>query len=157
MHSRGVARDRNSVVKIEGLAPRCSRTIEGSGFVISPDHVVTNAHVVAGVTDELEVYTRFASGEHPARVVLFDPESDIAVLYVPGLNLPALHFAGQAPFGTSAVVAGYPLSTPRSPSARPGSRLPSTPAARTSTTTPALFATFIRSARWSSRATRAAR
>jgi S1-C subfamily serine protease len=109
VHSRGVFRDRNSVVKIEGLAPRCSRTIEGTGFVISPDHVVTNAHVVAGVTNGPEVYTRFASGEHPARVVLFDPESDIAVLYVPGLNLPALHFAGQAPFGASAVVAGYPL------------------------------------------------
>jgi S1-C subfamily serine protease len=109
VHSRGVILDRNSVVKIEGLAPRCSRTIEGTGFVISPDHVVTNAHVVAGVTNGPEVYTRFASGEHPARVVLFDPESDIAVLYVPGLNLPALHFADQAAFGTSAVVAGYPL------------------------------------------------
>ena len=109
VHSAGLIRDRNSVVKIEGLAPTCSRTIEGTGFVISPDHVVTNAHVVAGVTNGPEVYTRLASGEHPARVVLFDPESDIAVLYVPGLNLPALHFAGDAPFGSSAVVAGYPL------------------------------------------------
>jgi S1-C subfamily serine protease len=41
--------------------------------------------------------------------VLFDPESDIAVLYVPGLDLAALHFADAAPFGASAVVAGYPL------------------------------------------------
>ncbi|HEX6932137.1 MAG TPA: MarP family serine protease [Streptosporangiaceae bacterium] len=108
VHSAGVRRDRNSVVKIEGLAAACSRTIEGSGFVISSDHVITNAHVVAGITRP-EVYTRFASGEHPARVVLFDPESDIAVLYVPGLKLPALHFADSAPFGASAVVAGYPL------------------------------------------------
>ena len=108
-HSPGLLRDRNSVVKIEGIAPTCSRTIEGTGFVISRDHVVTNAHVVAGVTNGPEVYTRSASGEHPARVVLFDPESDIAVLYVPGLNLPALRFAGTAPFGASAVVAGYPL------------------------------------------------
>lgn len=109
VHSRGLLRDRNSVVKIEGLAPTCSRTIEGTGFVISHDHVVTNAHVVAGVTNGPEVYTRTSSGEHPARVVLFDPESDIAVLYVPGLNLKPLRFAGQAPFGASAVVAGYPL------------------------------------------------
>jgi S1-C subfamily serine protease len=108
VHSAGLRRDRNSVVKIEGLAPTCSRTIEGSGFVISKDHVITNAHVVAGINGP-EVYTRFASGEHPAQVVLFDPESDIAVLYVPGLNLPALHFADSAPFGASAVVAGYPL------------------------------------------------
>ncbi len=109
VHSAGLRRDRNSVVKIEGLAPSCSRTIEGSGFVISKDHVITNAHVVAGISRP-EVYTRFASGEHPARVVLFDPESDIAVLYVPGLNLPTLHFAADsAQFGASAVVAGYPL------------------------------------------------
>jgi S1-C subfamily serine protease len=108
LHSAGLRRDRNSVVKIEGLAPTCSRTIEGSGFVISRDHVITNAHVVAGISRP-EVYTRFASGEHPAQVVLFDPESDIAVLYVPGLNLPSLHFAGSAPFGGKAVVAGYPL------------------------------------------------
>lgn len=109
LHSAGLLQDRNSVVKIEGLAPSCSRTIEGTGFVISPDHVITNAHVVAGVTSGPEVYTRFASGEHPAQVVLFDPETDIAVLYVPSLNLPALHFADSAPFGANAVVAGYPL------------------------------------------------
>ncbi len=108
VHSAGVRRDRNSVVKIEGLAPTCSRTIEGSGFVISGDHVITNAHVVAGITRP-EVYTRFATGEHPARVVLFDPETDIAILYVPGLNLSPLHFADSAPFGGKAVVAGYPL------------------------------------------------
>lgn len=108
LQSAGLRRDRDSVVKIEGLAPSCRRTIEGSGFVISRDHVVTNAHVVAGVNGP-EVYTSFASGEHPAKVVLFDPDSDIAVLYVPGLTLPALHFADTAPFGASAIVAGYPL------------------------------------------------
>jgi S1-C subfamily serine protease len=104
----GLRRDRNSVVKIEGLAPTCSRTIEGSGFVVSKDHVITNAHVVAGI-DRPEVYTRVDAGAHPARVVLFDPDADIAVLYVPGLDLPALRFAGSARFGAKAVVAGYPL------------------------------------------------
>jgi S1-C subfamily serine protease len=108
LHSPGLRTDRNSVVKIEGLAPACSRTIEGSGFVIGKDHVITNAHVVAGI-DRPEVYTRIPSGAHPARVVLFDSDSDIAVLYVPGLDLRALHFAASAQFGTSAVVAGYPL------------------------------------------------
>ena len=110
-------RDRNSVVKIEGVAPSCSRTIEGTGFVISRDHVITNAHVVAGITNGPEVYTRFSTLEHPARVVLFDPESDIAVLYVPSLNLAPLHLADSAPFGANAVVAGYPLD--RSFTARP--------------------------------------
>jgi len=108
LHSAGLRRDRDSVIKIEGLAPSCGRTIEGSGFVISRDHVVTNAHVVAGVNGP-EVYTRISPAANPAKVVLFDPESDIAVLYVPGLDLPALHFAGPAPFGARAIVAGYPL------------------------------------------------
>lgn len=108
LRSAGLARDRDSVVKVEGVAPSCSRTIEGSGFVIGPDRVITNAHVVAGITDGPEVYTRSQS-QFPARVVLFDPQRDIAILYVPGLSLPALHFAGTAPFGASAIVAGYPL------------------------------------------------
>jgi S1-C subfamily serine protease len=108
LHSAGLRRDRDSVVKIEGLAPSCTRSIEGTGFVISRDHVITNAHVVAGVSGP-EVYARTDNGANPAKVVLFDPDSDIALLYVPGLDLPALHFAGSAPFGASAIVAGYPL------------------------------------------------
>jgi S1-C subfamily serine protease len=108
LNAPGLRRDRDSVVKIQGLAPGCTRTIEGTGFVISRDHVITNAHVVAGVNGP-EVYTRIAGGPNPAKVVLFNPETDIAVLYVPGLDRPALHFADSAPFGASAIVAGYPL------------------------------------------------
>ena len=111
LRSLGLLRDRNSVVKIQGIAPSCSRTIEGSGFVIGRDRVITNAHVVAGVTDGPQVYTRSGS-QFPARVVLFDPLRDVAVLDVPGLNLPALPVASSAPFGAKAVVAGYPLDNP---------------------------------------------
>lgn len=102
-----VRRDEASVVKVVGTASSCSRQIEGSGFVISPDHVLTNAHVVAGVNDGPDVYTP-AGGEYRAQVVFFDPKGDIAVLDVPGLNLRPLRFAGPAGRGTSAVVAGYP-------------------------------------------------
>jgi S1-C subfamily serine protease len=113
LHSPGLVRDANSIVKVEGLAPSCSRRIEGSGFVIGTDRVVTNAHVVAGITDGPTVFTRGGSS-FPARVVLFDPERDVAVLYVPGLNLPALRLvaSGTAPFGAQAIVAGYPLDHP---------------------------------------------
>jgi S1-C subfamily serine protease len=110
LHSAGLLRDRNSVVKIEGVAPSCSRTIEGSGFVIGPDKVITNAHVVAGERPGPDVYTRFGTEFH-ARVVLFDPLRDVAVLDVPGLNMPALPVAESAPFGAQAVVAGYPLDS----------------------------------------------
>lgn len=111
VRSAGLLRDRDSVVKIEGVAPSCSRTIEGSGFVIGRDRVVTDAHVVAGVRPDPDVYTRFGT-RFPARVVLFDPERDIAVLSVPGLHMPALPVTGSAPFGGQAVVAGYPLDQP---------------------------------------------
>jgi S1-C subfamily serine protease len=111
LKSAGLILARNSVVQIKGIAPSCSRTIEGSGFVIGPQRVITNAHVVAGVAEGPEVYTRSQSG-YPARVVLYDPRRDIAVLYVPGLRLPALRLAGQATFGASAIVAGYPLDRP---------------------------------------------
>ncbi len=107
--SVGLAMDRQSVVKIEGVAPSCARTIEGSGFAIGQHRVITNAHVVAGVTGGPQVYVGMAP-PITARVVLFDPRRDIAVLYVPGLNVPSLRLAGPARFGASAVVAGYPLN-----------------------------------------------
>jgi S1-C subfamily serine protease len=99
---------RRSVVKIEGIAPSCSRRIEGSGFVIAPGRVITNAHVVAGVSPGPEVFTSRGS-ESPARVVLYDPRRDIAVLDVPGLAAPPLAFASSAEPGSGAIVVGYPL------------------------------------------------
>lgn len=104
----GIRRDRASVVKVMGTASSCSRRIEGSGFVISPGHVLTNAHVVAGVDRGPAVFT-WTGRQFPARVVLYDPQGDIAVLDVPGLHAKPLKFADLAGTGTNAVVAGYPL------------------------------------------------
>jgi S1-C subfamily serine protease len=124
----GLRIDEPSIVKVRGIAQSCQEEIEGSGFVISPDHVLTNAHVVAGVNYDQYVYTFTpASGSLPARmlsarVVLFDPQVDVAVLYVPGLGLPSLQWAGQASVGANAIVAGYPLDGPfRAVPARVGS------------------------------------
>ena len=50
LDSPGVLAARSRVVRVQGMAPSCQRSIEGSGFVFSPDHILTNAHVVAGVT-----------------------------------------------------------------------------------------------------------
>jgi S1-C subfamily serine protease len=111
LHSPGLARDRNSIVKIVGVAPSCGKQIEGSGFVISHDHLLTNAHVVAGVTQRLTVYT-VAGQAFPATVVLYDPKIDIAVLEVRGLGATPLQLAGPAAYGASAIVAGYPLNLP---------------------------------------------
>jgi Trypsin-like serine proteases, typically periplasmic, contain C-terminal PDZ domain len=94
-----------STVKVEGVSGNQGR--EGSGFVYSSRHVMTNAHVVAGI-DRPTVRVGGVGRPLPARVVLFDPQKDVAVLYVPGLRAPVVHFDGVASRGDSAVVAGYP-------------------------------------------------
>ncbi|MER6386739.1 MarP family serine protease [Streptomyces sp. NPDC001250] len=94
-----------STVKIEGVSGNEGR--EGSGFVYSAQHVMTNAHVVAGI-DQPSVRVGGVGRSYEARVVLFDPDRDVAVLYVPGLHAPVLRFDTTAARGDSAVVAGYP-------------------------------------------------
>lgn len=111
LNSPGYQAARNRVVKVQGTAPSCDRSIEGSGFVYAPNHVITNAHVVAGVTQGPQV-TTVDGNQYHASVVFYDPQVDIAVLYVPGLHMSPLHFVGQAQDGANAVVAGYPLDHP---------------------------------------------
>jgi S1-C subfamily serine protease len=121
LNDYGLRHDALSIVKVKGIAQGCQEEIEGSGFVISPDHVLTNAHVVAGVDEDQTVYTP-SGAVLSARVVLYDPKVDVAVLYVPGLDLPTLPWAGQARVGANAIVAGYPLDGPfRAVPARVGS------------------------------------
>ncbi|MFB6850517.1 MarP family serine protease [Streptomyces sp. NPDC056373] len=96
---------KRSTVKVEGVAGTQGR--EGSGFVYAREHVMTNAHVVAGI-DEPTVQIGGVGRTYEARVVLFDPQKDVAVLYVPGLRTPVLRFDDDAERGDSAVVAGYP-------------------------------------------------
>ncbi len=111
LSSRALGRVEPSIVKIEGIAPSCSLRIEGSGFVISPQHVLTNAHVVAGVTTGPFIYA--TNGRvYRGRVVLYDPSRDLAVIDVPGLTAASLQFAPPAADGTNAIVAGYPLDHP---------------------------------------------
>lgn len=100
---------RNSVVKVLGTAPSCSRRIEGSGFIYAPDHVMTNAHVVAGTRgNTVEVN----GARRSAQVVVYDPERDLAVLYVPGLRGPVMKFGRPVGTGTDAIVLGFPLDGP---------------------------------------------
>jgi S1-C subfamily serine protease len=105
-----VTRDRSSVVKIAGSAPSCSRKLEGSGFVVAPQRVLTNAHVVAGTSS---VAVRSEKGTLDARVVYFNPEVDEAVLAVPGMSAKPLHLvSGSVDRGQDGLVLGYPLDGP---------------------------------------------
>ncbi|HEX3823709.1 MAG TPA: MarP family serine protease [Mycobacteriales bacterium] len=109
-HSHAVRLAEPDVVKIEGVAASCSRRLEGSGFIFAPDRVMTNAHVLAGVTSP--TIQRQDGSPLPARVVLYDPERDLAVLDVPGLGGTPLQFAGPVSHGQSAIVVGYPEDGP---------------------------------------------
>jgi len=110
LNSPGEQAAGSRIVKILGSAPECGGELEGSGFVYAPQHVLTNAHVVAGVTQGQTVTT--ADGAtYRARVVFYDPRTDIAVLDVPGLKLAPLRFSTQASPGDNAVVAGYTESS----------------------------------------------
>jgi S1-C subfamily serine protease len=91
-------------VKIEGAG--CGGLVDGSGFIISSDLVVTNAHVVAGVARP-NIIDR--TGEHPATVVSFDPNLDLAILRTSGLTAaPLVISPSEYPRGTTGAALGYP-------------------------------------------------
>jgi len=104
-----LARAAASVVRITGTAFQCGSNLSGSGFVVAEDRIVTNAHVVAGVTEPIVE----APGQ-PAvagRVVAFDPANDLALIAVSGLATPPLPVA-HAGAGAEVAVAGYPFGGP---------------------------------------------
>jgi S1-C subfamily serine protease len=100
----------DSVVRITGTAFQCGQNQTGSGFVVAPDRVVTNAHVVAGV-DEPVVEVPGA-GALPGRVVQLDTARDIAVIAVDGLDAAPLPLGDDLANGTTAAFAGYPAGGP---------------------------------------------
>lgn len=99
-----------SVLKISGTAFQCGQNQTGSGFVIAPNRVMTNAHVVSGVS--MPVVATQAQGSLPARVVYFDPVKDLAILAVDGLNVAPLSTAATLHGNSKAAFAGYPLGGP---------------------------------------------
>ncbi|GAA3182340.1 acid resistance serine protease MarP [Blastococcus jejuensis] len=104
--SQVVAAVQGSVVKVSGVAPSCSRQIDGSGFVYAPERVMTNAHVLAGVADPT---VEAEGGEYEATPVYVDEEVDIAILAVPGLPQEPLTFATTpADSGDDSIIMGYP-------------------------------------------------
>lgn len=99
---------RGSVVRILGEA-ECRRTIEGSGFVIGRERVMTNAHVIAGVSRPT---VTLGDRRLEARPVWFDTELDLAVVDVPGLDGDPLRFDTGAQQGDPAAVLGFPENGP---------------------------------------------
>ncbi|MGP3536178.1 MarP family serine protease [Microbacterium sp. RD1] len=99
-----------SVAKITGVAYACGITASGSGFVVAPETVITNAHVVAGVSQPVVELPGDVARD--GRLVYFDPVDDLAVIAVPGLRAEPLAVSPTLAIGAGAVVQGYPHGGP---------------------------------------------
>jgi 2-alkenal reductase len=95
---------------------------QGSGFVVSDDGLIlTNSHVITSAGDSdatrvvvaRSVYVQFRDGDRvPARVVGWDPFTDVAVVRVG----PKSHSLAPVPLGNSALVlVGEPVAAIGSP------------------------------------------
>ena len=102
-----VRRASRSVVRVLGTA--CGLGVEGSGWVVQPGLVVTNAHVVAGEDDTTVTTVDGASLD--ATPVHYDPSNDLALLRIDA-SIPALEIAPDPRRGTAGAVLGYPENGP---------------------------------------------
>ena len=82
----------------------------GSGFFVSAEHAITNAHVVAG---SQSTSVTLGDSTLDAVVVAYDPQADLALLHVAGAGAPALGLTTTAPGrGSTGVAIGYPGGGP---------------------------------------------
>ncbi|MDP8904576.1 MAG: MarP family serine protease [Chloroflexota bacterium] len=95
-----------STLRVEATA--CGRFYTGTGFAVRPNHLITNAHVVAG-SDRVWVSVDGSLDRHAATVVHYDPKLDAAVVYAPGVVLTPLTLAADVPErGQPAAAVGFP-------------------------------------------------
>ena len=100
-----INKDQNSVVKIIGQG--CGGIVEGTGFVVAPNLIMTNAHVVAGINKPY-ITTLFGKN-YEAHPVLFNPNLDLAILKVNGFIENSIPLSSQIyNNGTQGVIIGYP-------------------------------------------------
>ncbi len=99
-----ISKAKQSVVRITSFG--CGGLVSGSGFVVDPEFVATNAHVVAGVDRPIIKYNNRSYG---GQVVLFDANTDFAVIKVPKLPLKPLGLSkSDVKIDSPVIIAGFP-------------------------------------------------
>ena len=68
----------------------------GSGFVVGPDLVVTNQHVI-DKAEQMAIVTRDGRTLGPVTALVVDADHDLALLRVEGLGLPKVPLASAEP------------------------------------------------------------
>src|SRR5215211_1807264 len=98
------ARAADSVLRV--IADGCDQRASGSAFVISPEYLVTNAHVVVGADN---VIVQTSGDSFSATPVLLDLDLDVALLWANRLDAPRLKFTDEEPSrGALGATVGYP-------------------------------------------------
>ncbi|MEH6789114.1 S1C family serine protease [Parasphingorhabdus sp.] len=91
----------------------------GSGFVVAPDKILTNAHVVEIAREEASVVIGIIPSQGGAsyggRIIAYSPSNDLALIQVlDGGRLPPMTiFGGSVDDGADVVAIGYPGSVDR--------------------------------------------
>jgi len=82
----------------------------GSGVFVSPEYLVTNYHVVEGNPDDIIIGT-VENKAFRAELIGYEPDVDIAVLYIADGNFPFLEFEDidNVKIGESVIAVGSPL------------------------------------------------
>lgn len=102
---------RNPLEELFGAPSQGMAQASGSGVLITPDgYVVTNNHVVEGAS-QIEVILP-DKRSFQAKLVGRDPSTDLALVKVPGKDLPVLTVGNsdQVQVGEWVLAVGYPLS-----------------------------------------------
>lgn len=116
--SQDIAAVARSVVRVALVATRDDAAYfvgHGSGIVVAPDKVLTNAHVVELTRDEPNIVIGVIPAEgtksYGARVIAYSPGNDLALLQLTGAQLsPATFFASGTQDGQAVMAIGYPAS-----------------------------------------------
>lgn len=103
-----IRRAEDSVYKVRG-ANSCGRGVEGTGFLIGPGALMTNAHVVAGVSQPT---VQINGTSLDAQVVYYNPDVDIAILHFYGSAGTPLRFTTSATPNQKVAILGYPEDGP---------------------------------------------
>jgi S1-C subfamily serine protease len=94
----------SSVLRV--VADGCDQRASGSSFVIAPEYLVTNAHVITGADS---VFVQTSSNSFRAVPVLLDLKIDVALLWADGLLAQPLRLAADEPRrGDLGATIGYP-------------------------------------------------
>lgn len=119
--SQDIAAAARSVVRVALVATKGDGAYfvgHGSGIVVAPNRVLTNAHVVELVRDEPNIVIGIVPPEgkrsYGARIVAFSPGNDLALLEIKeNALIPATFYASATQDGQGVVAIGYPGNVDR--------------------------------------------